>query len=317
MSLFTYYNRMRRRYSLNHITSDQQTRMDIFGFLMFLPTLLYLLIFIFTPLLYTFYVSLHQAHLLELSMSFSGFENYRELFSSNSFWQATGKGILYSVFSVSFQMLFGIALALTISKSFKGVSLVRTIGIFPYLVPLISVVIMWKWLLNRTYGAVNQYAVEFGLIAEPIRFFGNPDLALGSIIVVGSWKVSAIVTLVILARLQAIDDTLYEQAKISGASIVQSFRYITLPNLRSAILLLILLRSIWQFNKFSVIWLFTRGGPLSATTTLPVYIYETTFIQYKLGEGSAGAMVLFNLLAIFAVIYFWYFKPSQEISNRS
>jgi multiple sugar transport system permease protein len=108
---------------------------------------------------------------------------------------------------------------------------------------------------------------------------------------------------------------MYEQAKISGASIYQMFRDITLPNLRSAILLVVLLRGMFMFNKFDAVWLLTKGGPLGATETLPVYIYRRTFFEFDLALGSAAAINLFLILAVVATVYFWYFKPSKEVAT--
>lgn len=297
-------------------TSDQRTRNNIFGFVLFLPTFLVLAGLVLFPVLYVIYLSMLEISIFETSGTFVGVQNYIEMISESSFQAAFGRGVIYAFFAVMFQLFLGITLGLLINKSFRGVTLVRTIAIFPYLVPIIAVVIMWQWILNPVYGAVNLWGVELGLINESIAFFENGDLALPSVIVFGSWKYQAIVTLVILARLQAIPGSLYEQAKVSGASALQRFFYITLPNLRSAILLMILLRGIWQFNQFAVIWLFTRGGPYGTTTTLPVYVYKKSFISYELGAGAAGTMVLFILLAIASVFYFWYFQPSEEIETQ-
>lgn len=298
-------------------TTDQRSRKSRFGILLFAPALVLLTSLFLLPIAYIFYLSLHDIGILEATGEFVGLGNYGELFTDGAFQHALWVGTVYAAGSVAFQLLLGLALALLANKSFRGVSLVRTLVIFPYLVPMIAVVIMWRWIANPVYGVLNYALTSTGLVAESINFFGSLDLVMPALIVASSWKYTAFVSLILLARLQAIDETLYEQAKISGASTWQAFREVTLPNLKNAILLVVFLRSIFMFNKYSSIWLFTEGGPLSATTNLPIYLYERTFHQFELGTGSAAAMTLFGILICFAIVYFTLFNPSEEIETTS
>ncbi|WP_408960571.1 carbohydrate ABC transporter permease [Natrinema sp. 74] len=298
-------------------TTDQRSRKSRFGILLFAPALVLLMSLFLIPIAYIFYLSLHDIGILEASGEFVGIGNYVELFTDAAFQHALWVGTVYAVGSVAFQLLLGLALALLANKSFRGVSVVRTLVIFPYLVPMIAVVIMWRWIANPVYGVLNYALTSTGLVSESINFFGSLELVMPALIVASSWKYTAFVSLILLARLQAIDETLYEQAKISGASTWQMFREVTLPNLKNAILLVVFLRSIFMFNKYSSIWLFTEGGPLSATTNLPIYLYERTFHQFELGMGSAAAMTLFGILICFAIVYFTLFNPSEEIETTS
>lgn len=284
-----------------------------FGFILFLPSLLLIVGLFLFPMAYIFYLSLFEIGIFAQQGTFVGLENYITLATSSEFHSALGVGASFAIGSVVFQLILGMTLALLVNKSFLGNSLARTIAIFPYLIPIIAVVVMWKFMINPTYGALNYYAVSLGLINEPIRFFGSLDLALPLVIFTTSWKFTAFVALIILARLQAIDKRLYEQAKISGASKFQAFKEITLPNLRSAILLVVFLRSVFMFNKFAAIFLFTEGGPLGSTTNLPIFIYRKTFQDFNLGQGSAASIMFFSLLVVFATIYFWRFNPSEEV----
>lgn len=295
--------------------NDFSKKNKLFGFVLFLPALIFLAIFILLPIVYVFWISLHEMHLLATEGTFIGLGNYAALLTSPDVRSAFQTGIIYAVGSVSFQLLIGLFIALVLNREFVGSSVARTLAILPYLVPVITVVLMFRWITNPLYGILNVKLVSLGLVSEPINFFGDPTLAMPTLIVASSWKYISFCVLVFLARLQSIDDALYEQAKISGANLYQMFTTITLPNLWNAILLVVLLRVIWMFNKFGIIWLFTRGGPLQKTTTFPIYIYESTFLNYKLGLGSAGAILLFLVLAVVAAIYFWRFKPSQEIET--
>lgn len=297
--------------------TDQRSRKSRFGLILFLPALILLTVLFLIPIAYIFYMSLHEIGILETAGEFVGLGNYVDLFTNGAFQYAIWVGVVYAVASVGFQLLLGLTLALLANKSFRGASMVRTLVIFPYLVPMIAVVIMWRWIANPVYGVLNYALTSVGIIGESIDFFGSIDLAMPAVIVASSWKYTAFVSLILLARLQAIDDTFYEQAKISGASTWQTFREVTLPNLKNAILLVVFLRSIFMFNKYSSIWLFTEGGPLSATTNLPIYLYKVTFQQFELGMGSAAAMTLFGILICFAIVYFTLFNPSEEIETTS
>jgi multiple sugar transport system permease protein len=312
---FDYKNTKIVRRLTNILSGGEQQFGSLFGFLLFLPSLLLIMGLFLFPMGYIFYLSFFEIGIFATDGIFIGAENYITILSSPDFHSAVLIGIVFAIGSVAFQLILGVGIALLVNRSFFGASIARTLAIFPYLVPIIAVVIMWQWLLNPIYGAVNQYAVLLGVIEEPIEFFSHISLALPSVIVTSSWKFIAFASLIILARLQSIDDTQYEQAKICGASMLQTFREVTLPNLRSAILLVIFLRSIFMFNKFAAIWLFTAGGPLSRTTNLPIYIYQTTFLDFELGRGSATAIILFSLLIVFATFYFWNFKPSEEIDT--
>lgn len=297
------------------IPTDHQTRMNLFGGTFIVPSILFLILLTGIPVAFAIRISLHDVTLFSTDGAFVGLQNYSELYRNNAFFQAIWVDLIFTVGSVGFQVIAGLTMALALNRNFRGVSLARTLALFPYLVPTIAVALMWKWMLSPVYGVLNAYAVEFGIITESISFFGKPDLAMPMVILAASWKFTSFTVIIFLARLQSIDERMYEQAKISGASVYEMFRDITLPSMRSAILLVVLLRGMFMFNKFDVVWLLTNGGPLGATETLPVYIYRLTFFNYDLALGSAAAVNLFMILAVVAVVYFWYFQPSKEIET--
>jgi multiple sugar transport system permease protein len=136
-----------------------------------------------------------------------------------------------------------------------------------------------------------------------------------SVIFVNSWKFTPFITIMVLARLLTIPNSYYDAAKIYGASAFQQFRDITLPSIRGVLLLVILIRGTWMFNKFDSIWLLTAGGPKEATTTLPVMAFETGFKLYNLGKSAAIGTLLFVILVIVAIIYFRVFRPEEEVRS--
>ena len=275
--------------------------------------LIFLLVFTGVPLVYVFYLSLMDTTLLAVDYDFVGMENYQSLSEASLFFDSLVNGVIFAIGATALQIMLGLSLALFLNKKFIGSSILRTLVIFTYLAPMIAVAMIWSWMLDPHVGLLNQYLIQFGVISDPISFFGNTTLAMPTIIIVSSWKFTAFAFLIFLARLQSIDESEYELAKIYGATTFQMFRTITLPHLWKAILLVVLLRTIWMFNRCDVVWLLTRGGPYDSTTTLPVYIYQTAFIEFDLAMASAASIVLFFTLSVIAVVYFWRFKPSQEV----
>ena len=245
---------------------------------------------------------------------FVGLDNYVELLTTPRFWEFLWTSVVYAVGSTVLSLLVGLALALAVNRQIRGRLGLRTMMIFPYLLPTLIVIFLWTFLLDQNVGVLNQFLVEYGVVDEPIAFFSSLQWAMPSVIVASVWKYGSFAFFIILARLQAIDDDLYERARVEGATTWQMFRDITLPNLRSAILIILLVRGIWMFNKFDIIWLSTRGGPIEATTTLPIYVYRLTFSSVAFGRATALAGIMFALLAATAVVYFYVFQPSKEVN---
>ena len=246
--------------------------------------------------------------------NWTGLANYEHIFLQDSFyWTAAGKSVVFGFGSVALQIVLGVAFALILQRSFRGNAFARAVVLLPYLVPVIVVGLVFQWMMNPNYGVFNLLGTRLGILNESINFLGNSDIAMYAIIVAASWKWSIFVVMMTLARLEAIPSGYYDAARVNGANAWQRFRDITLPNLKGMIVLVVLLRGIWMFNKFDIVWIMTRGGPSGATTTLPVYAYKVAFNQWHLGESLAIASTLFLTLVIGAAVYFGKFNPEQEV----
>lgn len=239
--------------------------------------------------------------------------NFESILANDAFISSLGKSVIYAGGSVSLQFVFGTTLALLLNRSFRFKNLARTFAILPYLVPNAVIGFLALWMLNSQWGIVNQLGVQAGLFDQYVAFFGQQQLAMVSAIITSSWKDSIFVTVMVLARLQAIPASYYEAAKMSGATAYQRFRDITLPNLKGVFFIVLLLRAVWMFNTFDYIWVLTQGGPRGATTTAPVYAYQIAFGTSKLGVAAAVSTILFILLMISAVVYFRVLEPSEEV----
>jgi multiple sugar transport system permease protein len=298
---------------MDELSSEQ--KYNLFTIAALTPALLFLVIMFVIPVVYTIFLSLHEGTLLTTG-DWVGLTNYVNLLQDPTFISAFVFGFKFAVVSVLVHLLIGLAIALLINQQFRGSTVARITGLFPYLIPTVIVMTVWSWILSPSHGIVNNLLVHFGIVEDSISFFASTNVVFESLITATSWKYISFAVIILLAKLQTIDDTLYEQAKISGASIVYQFRSITLPNLKSAIFLVVLLRTVWMFNHFDTLWLLTRGGPGSQSTNVPVFVYRNAFIQGDLMVGSAAAIVLFIILLVFAGVYFRVFEPSKEIATQ-
>jgi len=246
---------------------------------------------------------------------FVGVGNYLDLLAAPEFLGYLWNSVVYAVSSTVLSLLGGRGLALAVNQQIRGGNALRTLMIFPYLLPTLVVIFIWKFLLDPNVGVLNQFLVTWGVLGSPVAFYSELGWAMASVVVASVWKFGSFAFFILLARLQAIDPNLYERARVEGASTWQAFRDITLPHLRGAVLIILLVRGIWMFNKFDIIFLATRGGPLDATTTLPIWVYQLAFRGGgDFGAATALAGVMFFLLALTAVAYFRAFEPEKEVT---
>lgn len=278
-----------------------------------LPTLLIVFGLVLFPVFFNIWMSFRDVGLHNLNdvfhAPFVGWENYTSVFKDFAFaYQGpTNLGaalttIVYSFSASIMTILVGLGAALLLNEPIHGRGLARAIFLFPYVAPIVSVAFVWRWILDpRPSGVVNDLLLRAGLIDKPLGYLSTPGLALLLVILFEVWRYFPFAMLMILARLQAVDDTLYEAAAVDGANPFQKFFYITLPELRYVLGAIFLLRLMWTFNKFDDIFLLTSGG--FGTRVLPVLTYEFSFRLYDFGRGAAAAMILLLILMVFMLVY--------------
>jgi multiple sugar transport system permease protein len=281
-------------------------------FLLF-PTALIVFGLILFPAVFSIWISYHDIGLRNLNDVFHapsvGWSNYTRVFQDFAFkYQgptnlgAAVTSVVYSFSATVLTVLIGLGAALLLNRPFTGRGITRAIFLFPYVAPIVSVAFVWRWLLDpRPSGVVNDLLMRAGVIEMPLGYLSTRGLALLLVIIFEAWRYFPFAMLMILARLQAIDNTLYEAAEVDGASTLQKFRFITLPELRYVLGAIFLLRLMWTFNKFDDIFLLTGGG--FGTKVLPVLTYEFSFRLFDFGRGAATAMILLILLIVFMLIY--------------
>lgn len=286
---------------------------QVTGLLTIAPGLFLILALTVYPVGYSIWLSLLEKHSFFPEQRFVGLDNYIYLWSDAEFWISLWYGVVYSAWTITLQILLGVAAALILNESFPGRNLARGIVLFPYMIPTIVAVILWKWLLNDIYGPLNYALMASGLIRDPVSWLGADHIML-SLIVVSVWQFFPFVLLAVLARLQTIPPELYEAAKVDGAGAVRRFSHITLPHIRGILYVVILLRSIWMFTKFDTVWLMGEGaGAGRFIRTLPVYAYMRTMTYYQAGLGAALAVVMFGILMVCTVVYFRLFRREVDI----
>ncbi|AQL44675.1 sugar ABC transporter permease (plasmid) [Halorientalis sp. IM1011] len=278
-----------------------------------LPVLALFTLVIVIPVIWTIWSGFHEIPIFSPSWQWVGIDHYLSLASNEGFQQALFRSSVFAGGSVAFQLVTGTLLALALNRSFKYVGLVRAIAMLPYLIPTAVLGFIGLWMGNSQWGIINSLLMRVGIINESIAWYGNPDVAMVAVILTSSWKFTIFVTIMVLARLQSIPDGYYEAAQMSGATAYQRFRDITLPNLKGVIFIVVLLRGIWMFNKFDIIWVLTEGGPGSSTTTAPIYVYQVAFNSTNLGEAAALSTALFGMLVVGAILYFYVLSPEEEV----
>lgn len=281
------------------------------------PALILLLAVAYLPILYALSLAFYEKSAFRPDTNWVGLANFDWLIVQKDFWHAMGKSVIFTLGSVSFQLAFGLFFGLLLNQALIGRSVMRSLVILPYLLPTIVIGLVFRWILNPEFGVVNQILLSSGLVSRPVNFFGGLDASMPSIIIATGWQYGSFAVLMILARLQSINPRLYEAARSCGAGTWRCFVDVTLPNLRTTLLLIALLRGIWMFNKFDLIWIITQGGPLKATETLPIYIYKIAFRDFNFGHAAAACFAIFLILLVVSYVYFKFFNPSKEVEvNR-
>lgn len=281
------------------------------GILLVLPLVCLLLALYVYPIVRALLFSLQEISLFATSGQWVGANHYVELLNSGRFWNAFTNAVVYTAGSVALTIVIGVGTALVLNRDFVGERFVTGLILSPYMIPVVGIVIIFRWFFNGMSGVANYAFVQLGLITEPIAWFSNPTFAMPILIVISGWALYPFVTMLVLAKLQTIPDEYYEAAELVGASRTRQFVSITLPQLKSVLFVAILLRMLWTFNLFDIVWLGTRGGPGNATETLPVMAYRIAFDGLRLGEGAAVAFLAFVVLAIVTTIYFKLFGEAQ------
>ena len=271
---------------------DQEKR---FALILFLPSFLLLLLITTAPLVFLAWNSLQK---LDLGMpwisGFAGFGNYVKMGEDPRFWNSLGLTFLYTSSTVVLQILIGLSLALLVLQSPRGQAIMRIAAILPIVLAPVVVGLFWRTLvLAPDFGLVDLVTRALGL--GNYNWLGDPQLALISVIAIHTWQWTPFAFLVLLATLATLPPDVFEAARLDRANAWQRFWHITLPLIRPAIVMVIILRTMTALSAFAAIFAATGGGPGTSTEILNLYAYRTSFTELNIGYGSALAMVLLGI----------------------
>ncbi|WMJ17472.1 sugar ABC transporter permease [Geobacillus proteiniphilus] len=235
--------------------------------------------------------------------NFVGLKHYKDSFSDMRLWKALWNTTFFTVVSVAIELVLGLGIALLINKAFFGRGLVRATILIPWAIPTAVSALMWKFLYDGQNGIVAKYFETVGLVDRMGDLLTTEAGAMFAVIFADVWKTTPYMALLLLAGLQTIPSSLYEAASIDGATKWQQFTKITLPLLKSNILVALLFRTLDAFRVFDLIYVLTGGGPANSTETISILAYKVMFSQTNFGAGSALAVIVFLCVAVISMIY--------------
>lgn len=283
----------------------KKMNIDKINLVFVLPAMLIVFLLLVYPIFSSIYFSFTSKNLIRPYYKWIWFDNFKFVLTNPEFYRAFLNSIKWTILSITGQLLVGFIAALSLNKIPKFSGFYRTLLIIPWAFPAIVIAFSWKWILNDVYGFIPNLLTQLHITKENINFLADPKTAFWIVLFINIWFGAPLFMVNILAALKTIPREQYEAAIVDGASSFQVFRYITIRHIRGVIGLLVVLRTIWVFNNFDLLYLLTGGGPSDLTATLPIYAYKTGWNLKRLGTASAVTILL--LLFLMAVC-FGYFK---------
>ena len=281
------------------------------GFLLALPAIIYITIFLVVPLVYNIWLSISDANgsnLITGDYHPTGFANYKEMLASPGFWNGVKLSAIFTVASLALQCLVGYALALFFRKPFPGNGIIRALLLVAWILPAVVTGTIFRWMFDSDFGVINYFLTSMHLVDKPVMWLTGPTTAMVAVVVANLWVGMPFNMLLILSGLHTIDDGLYEAAEVDGAGPIRTFFSITEPLMRPVVFSLLLLGVINTYKVFDLIYTMTKGGPVEATTTLPIFTYLQTFKVFDFGNGAAASM----LTMVLPLALSWFYVRSLD-----
>ena len=268
-----------------------------------LPSILMMGIMILVPIITVFQTSFSEISKSGVNKGFNGVDNYIWIFKNLNFWNTLKNTVVWTVVVVGISTVLGIVLGLVLNEKFHGRKFVRALVVFPWATALIIQSVIWKYIINADYGALNALLYNLGLIDKYVNWTATPAAFFAWECFVGIFVTVPFVTFCVLSGLQSIDTSLYEAADVDGATFWDKLFKVTLPLLMPSLTVSTVLNIIYVFNSFPIVWTISKGDPADQTHTLVTYLYKLSFTNQKVGEAAAVSVVGFVILAFCASIY--------------
>lgn len=287
-----------------------------FPYILALPIVLYEAIFIFYPMAEGIKYSLSDVQMGSTTENWVGLSNYQRMISDSVFWQAIQTTVLYSVAVIVAALSMALGTALLMNRAFRGRSIFRALMTTPWAFPDIPTVIIFVWMMNPLFGVLGEFSRWLPWVHSNPNWLLDPTLAVVSVVLISVWKGFPFYSLVILSALQGVSAELYEAAKVDGANAWQRFRSVTYPAILPTLMLLALLAFIFSFQQYTLIWQSTGGGPVAATQTLAILIYNEAFRFFDYAYAAAVGVAGFVLSMIAAILFIFLERRARAAEER-
>lgn len=280
-----------------------QTMRKIEPYIWLLPSIILMCSMIIIPICSVFRASVTEITKVGVYKDFNGLANYISILSEQTFWNTLKNTLVWTVVVVGVSTVFGFILAMVLNVEFKGRKFVRAVIVFPWATALIIQSVVWKYIINADYGALNALLYNLGIIDKYVNWTATPGAFFAWECFVGIFVTIPFVTFCVLSGLQSIDASLYEACEMDGASFFQKLFKVTLPLVMPSLTVSTVLNIIYVFNSFPIVWTISKGDPADQTHTLVTYLYDLSFSNGKFGEAAAVSVIGFVILAICASVY--------------
>jgi len=270
------------------------------------PGAVYMTVMIILPIFYNIFMSFKDVNLMNFARGgskFVGFAMYGDIFSRSVFWVALKNTLVYTLLCLLFQFPIGFGLAMYFSKSFRGAGFLRGINVIAWMIPMVAVAGVFKYMFNTDIGIINRILLGLHLVKKPVEWLSHGNSAMAALVIANTWKGVPFNMILLATALTTVPADLHESASIDGASRLQRFLFITVPILKPAIISVLTLGFIYTFKVFDLVYVMTGGGPGSSTEMLSTLAYRYSFSEYNFSQGAATANVLFVLLMLVGLVY--------------
>lgn len=286
---------------------------NTYAWLFLAPTLIMIAVIALFPLAQTFYLSFTNARFGQEETTFTGLTNYINLITNDStFADGVKIAIFFTLITVTFETILGLVIALVVNSNFKGRGVMRAVMLIPWAIPTVVSTKLWGWMYNDQSGVLTDILQRLGIIKGNFAFLatnnGTP-FALGVISAIDIWKTTPFMALLLLAGLQLIPLDMYEAARVDGASPIQQFFSLTLPLLRPALVVALVLRTLDALRAFDVFYVLY--GNRADIETMSVYAQQRLVGGGRVGYGSALCIAIFAIIVVFVIIYVRFFKVEE------
>ena len=277
------------------------------------PAIIVLLTVLAYPILASFVLSFQRIRFAGqgLTYQFNGLNNYAELLRNQLFRESLFRSIYFTLVEVIAVIILALLVALMLNHPLGRHAFFLVVLLVPWALAPVANAVLWKWIYNANYGVLNAIWLGLGLADQNVVWLGSPWLALNMILLADVWKAVPFIALLILAGLQNIPTYLYKAARLDGANAWQQFVHVTLPGLKTTLVISIVLQSIWALKVFDLIYVLTHGSPADSTVLLNYLSWRETFSNLDIGYGATIANILFVMMFLLALVYIRALRPRQ------